>query len=617
MPAKNISFGNFGLTAANGVYVAEVREMSPAQRDLSILAAAGSRGVKVLRAIERAKTIEVRGLLLKDTEANFIAAARAFNQSLMNEGIGGVPAASLTIQTSDGTFLYDDAILLNPEDLFEVERSHNIVHIPFRAAFLCPKGFARSATKTTNSYTITSTPYANSVTINGTANPEPVLTFTFTTPSTITDLTFLNTTTNEQIAVSGLTLVAGDKVTIDIASKTVKQNTTAVKFTGIFPSFFVGLNNYTVTFAGASNTVASQAAYDSDRQVYGSNWLSQEFQVGSTGAISQIALLLRQVSSVNTVLYDDFSGSLSAWTTTGTGRASVVSGKARLGACDNCSDSQCGSGANQTITMTQNANLSAAGDGCQFDIAVFQSDNQSNSYMRGEFTDGTDYIRVEATGVQPSNFTLTSTAYYGSLNLALGSNGGTLEIIPNGSGTDVYWNGVLKASIAAVTKVNSYMRFYGSGTNGSTPNKFDVDNCSRVVKSNANSDLTVEIRTDSTGVPSGTVVTNGSLTVPASSVGSGSFSEIIAAFATSPSLTASTAYHLVIRQSGGDVNNYYQVKASSTGGYASGTAENSVNSGSAWSNQTDDLYFKVYSPAPSSFSVGLAIDHYPSHYAVV
>jgi len=78
-------------------------------------------------------------------------------------------------------------------------------------------------------------------------------------------------------------------------------------------------------------------------------------------------------------------------------------------------------------------------------------------------------------------------------------------------------------------------------------------------KSGAPTDnLTVEIQTDSGGLPSGTVVTNGlSSAVAGSSVGS-SYGWVILNFSVPPQLTAGTQYHLVLRRSGSaDAANYY------------------------------------------------------------
>ena len=97
--------------------------------------------------------------------------------------------------------------------------------------------------------------------------------------------------------------------------------------------------------------------------------------------------------------------------------------------------------------------------------------------------------------------------------------------------------------------------------------------------------LTVEIRTDSGGLPSGTVVPNGtSNTVAASSLSSSDFKLITFTFATPPQLTGGTQYHLVLKRSGTlDGFSYYVWGADqSSPSYADG-AGSVYNSGtSTW-----------------------------------
>lgn len=106
--------------------------------------------------------------------------------------------------------------------------------------------------------------------------------------------------------------------------------------------------------------------------------------------------------------------------------------------------------------------------------------------------------------------------------------------------------------------------------------------------------LTVEIRTDNAGSPSGSVVTNGSLTIAASAI-STSLTWVYASFATAPSLTAGTQYHLVIYAAGVSGTNYYQLKNSTATVYADGVFKYSTNSGGTWAAASSgDLAFVLY-----------------------
>jgi hypothetical protein len=107
--------------------------------------------------------------------------------------------------------------------------------------------------------------------------------------------------------------------------------------------------------------------------------------------------------------------------------------------------------------------------------------------------------------------------------------------------------------------------------------------------------LTVEIQTNSGGLPSGTVVTNGtSNAVAGTSIGS-SYGWIAFDFPTLPQLTAGTQYHLVLKRSGPvDSANYYVWGADqSSPGYSDGAGSMYGGSWQATSPATDHA-FGVY-----------------------
>lgn len=100
----------------------------------------------------------------------------------------------------------------------------------------------------------------------------------------------------------------------------------------------------------------------------------------------------------------------------------------------------------------------------------------------------------------------------------------------------------------------------------------------------------VEIQTDNAGVPSGSVVTNWTSNNVNYTTLTTSFVETTFTFASVPTLTAETLYHIVVKRSGAtDAVNYYAVE-SAWSNVQIGTA--SLNTGS-WANTTDDLYFKL------------------------
>ena len=57
----------------------------------------------------------------------------------MAEDKGGLPVADLQFENEDGTWVYDDAIMLNPETLFPDEEPETVAWMPFTAAFFAPQ----------------------------------------------------------------------------------------------------------------------------------------------------------------------------------------------------------------------------------------------------------------------------------------------------------------------------------------------------------------------------------------------------------------------------------------------------------------------------------------------
>lgn len=683
MPSKTVTFGTFVLDTVNGVHIQETSEMQGAQRLVTIAELAGARGVKVLRTLLKGKIIEVSGIITGSTEADFISKVREFVRQLLAES-----GQNLQIENVNGTFVYEGATLLNADNLVETELPHNVTLIPFRAQILAPKGFARSITQTKKTdLDITSVPFTSTITISGTAEPEPVVTLTFDIASTITDVTFTNNTTNEQITVAGLSFANGDKLFIDLAKKEVRHNTAKKTFTGIFPRFAIGLNSYTLTVAGSNNISQSQTTYNAEESVFGNTQAAQEYKVGAAQDISQIAVLAKKVVGVQEVLYDDFNdGAVNGakWTTAGnvseSGGIMIIRSNLSGGAAS---------------SARQNANLSAAGDGCRFNVGVdAQGRSGDPDELRAEFTDGTDFIAAHADGNGANEFDqIVSSAFYGSLNIAVTGNG-ALKIQQEGADIKVYWQDVLKATIAnKELKANSFMKFSTKvGSNADV--LLNVDDAYRIVKGTANKDLDLRLETDNVGKPSGillqnfhsgtaqagastsitlaaaasattdeykdmevritggtgsgqtrlitayngttkvaTVATawttipdgtsayevrNGRTLVPLGEISDATFSEHIKTFPKVVAHAAATPFHIVGKQSGGDAQNYLQVKKNTAGGYADGNLERTTDGGSTWTEVTaEDLYFKLWTPLPTGFNIDLEIAYHASHLSVV
>lgn len=588
--------------------------MSPAERDLTILGRAGSHGMTILRSRRKGKTVMISGIMLKSSAANLVTGIRDMEQRLMAEDKGGLPVADLQFENEDGTWVYDDAIMLNPETLFPDEEPETVAWMPFTAAFFCPTGIARSVQQTTVSFAdITGTPETDSVTISGTVAPDVIIAITFDTVSTITAFTFTNTTTNEQITVDGLSMTDNDTVYIDNEKKEVRLNTTKIAFDGIFPTFLPGLNEWQFAVAGTNNVTEEQTNYDDVEGVYGNNWISQEFTCGNE-SIGQIALYIRKVAGEILQIYDDFSsGSIQSTHWNKEGDVTVSGGRAKLNAIGQ-----------QSVLTSDGKTPSGYPSGDQVTGVEFYfywvGGGQEGIDRRCGITNGTDYIRIKsehATGVSRWE---TGGAFSGGGSTE-STSAGTVKILVESGAVKVYFNGAYRFTAKASGGMPANIYFWALATQmpGTGPNYLLIDNVKFMAVATANTDLNVRIETDSAGDPSGSAVINGTLTIAEADVPI-SFAQIIKEFATAPSLSTATVYHLVIKQTGGDADNYYEVRKYISGGYANGTLEKSADGGSTWDDTTpaaQDLWFKLWTTLPSSFNVDIDISYYESHYGIV
>lgn len=596
-------FGNFALDETNNFHPGTWRELHGAERVLSIIKSSGTRGIKVLSDTFEGKVIELTGFLKYDNAEDMVLGVQSFITNMLK------PGEPLVITNHLGEFVYDGCYVTNPEDLFALRRHDFQSHIEVRLVFLAPKGFARSTTRTdTTVDNITALPYSGSITIDGDTNPEPVISIALVDASTIDSVYFINNTTNMQISAEGLTLVDGDVITIDIENKELRLNAMPISFDGVFPRFIPGINQYQLSAAGGSNLIINQSQYNAEEVVYGSNKLGWKFTAPSTSDLSQIALLIKKVSGTVYQTLDDFEDSSlngTIWPNQA-GTFAEEGGKLRVGKKSGSGSSgEVSTGARTGVTGFEIPfDWDAGGsEGPNVYISVWSDGaGATGGSVRVRSQHAVNKTTIEGTGAMAG---LSSHTYTGK--------SGTLKVEQDGATLNVYISGTLILSgtyeLGGAPRVE-LKSDGGSGTNFYMQASVVYE---RVVSS-ANSDITVSIETDSTGDPSGTPITDGTITIPVSEVGT-SFSEILKGFSTEPSITNATVYHVVISQTGGDINNYYVIKKQNTDVFADANLE--TYDGSSWTQlTTQDLYVKIWSTAPTGFDIDLAIRYFKSYFNV-
>jgi len=137
---------------------------------------------------------------------------------------------------------------------FDVNMEHyDISRASFTLSVFAYEGIAES----TGDYTVlgvtglTAITYADDVTFEGSYSPLPKFTINVTSATNVTNITFTNVTTGDEIGIAR-TYSAGDKIVIDTYKREVLANGTAVDYDDVLPRFTLGKNDIQVSIAGST-----------------------------------------------------------------------------------------------------------------------------------------------------------------------------------------------------------------------------------------------------------------------------------------------------------------------------------------------------------------------------
>ena len=594
----SIQYGSYILSGTNNVNVNVIREKSPAEAAIGLLQPARARGLDIVSLTEKAKIIEIEGTISNSTNSQtYTDAIRDFVASFQIQ-------ANLQLGSSDGLFVYENCIVLNRDNVLRNEAHWNIDFIRFTLQILAPDGVAIATGLTNNSFdNISSSPYTNEISIGGSANPQPVITLTLDSVGDgVSSMTFLNRTTNESISVA-TAYNSDDIVQIDTKNKQVLYNTRPKRFTGLLPQFQLGTNRFKIDVESSGSLHQSQTSSNGARNVQGNTILSQRINPDSAINVSQIELLLGKTVTLEPELsgYDNFNDNsfdTSLWTNTGQQNATEQ---------------------NQRLELTTNAPGSVT-------VISDETDFSGVKFRLGALVDGggsqgpgSHYAQL-AGGALTIRIYLHITANNSIIRigtsdvLTISGHTHNWEFKPVDDDIEIYSDGVLKHTVEDVNFGKAgQITFHNAPPNELTTIFLDSVEKYKLVATEL-TDLTVEIQTDNAGDPSGTPVTNGTTTILAADIGE-SFTIIPAIFAAA-SLSNGVDYHIVIKQTGGDINNYYSAKINTAGGYAQGEVSVSTDGGTNWTDQTEDLWFKLYGAFASNFNLDADIDHFVTHYSL-
>lgn len=254
--ATAITFNGYSLQGAQ-VLSDNVDRYDMPDRDLQTYPLSYSDRQKVVTSFYRVKPIVVGGTLLAASETALQTLISTLRKNLAaEEAILAIPFNGVTLQ-------YTATV-----KKFRSKRSrYNTKFIPYMVEFqvVNPPFGIDSASQNHSNDNFTGASESDTLSIGGEVAPEPVITITVNSETDLSAITFTQDDTGTSMTISpagGFT--AADVVIINTATKSVLYNGSPEDYSGRFPVFQVGTNNYTVD----SVATARDLSLDIDWQDY-------------------------------------------------------------------------------------------------------------------------------------------------------------------------------------------------------------------------------------------------------------------------------------------------------------------------------------------------------------
>lgn len=251
--ADAIVFNDYGLQ--NTTIITQIlRQDSTPTRELTRQDTPRANGRFIVGDFYREKTITLQGVVTKTTASLLEAELDAMKKALKKrEGVLDI--------TIDGVVRRYLATLVNGDKMFERRGTADITKVPFDLEFVTVEPFGKSVSYVSATYVDdTRLSFVEQIDNDGTTNALPVLILNFSAATSITAISFENTTRGEEIVLTQ-SISAGDYVKFDSENREVTVNGTVVDYSGSFPELDAGENSITVTLTGTSATYTLTAKH--------------------------------------------------------------------------------------------------------------------------------------------------------------------------------------------------------------------------------------------------------------------------------------------------------------------------------------------------------------------
>lgn len=245
----NITFNNTSLMSSP-YSVRSFTAESVENREIFVYDLARQRGGHIISGQYKVKRFRmigsIKGTSKDDLEANIDALKQLFDLYSKN----------LDIEYAGSTRRY-----IATAQHLTIERDYfNLTYAPFQVEFIVPDGVGYDTARTENTLaTITDKTQEESITIGGTVAPMDFqLTITVTDVSAISAIAFQANGNKITLTTS---VSDNDVIVFDQENLKVTKNGTEVAYTGIFPQFFVGVNNFLIEATGTSIEYTRKTSY--------------------------------------------------------------------------------------------------------------------------------------------------------------------------------------------------------------------------------------------------------------------------------------------------------------------------------------------------------------------
>ncbi len=301
--ATNISYNSYNLQDSE--IITSIIEMDDFKKTINTLEPGRKDGVLYVSNEYQPKTVHVEGYLCTSTISGLNSKIDEFKTKLADS------EKALDVDFMGITKRFN----ATPQNLMIERESYHVDTAPFAVDFLVPQGIGYDTTLYTGTVSGFTSDISNGVSMSilGTAAAEPLITFQFTNGGKINTLELTHNDQKLTTTVSGTAFFApGDTVSIDCNKRAVYLGGNISTYSGMFPAFPPGTDNFYVNFYGGTNLLdQSQIIGNADDMLSGRHWIGQSFTTGvaATGTLPRVDLLYRKVGDVGSDLMVDIYSS--------------------------------------------------------------------------------------------------------------------------------------------------------------------------------------------------------------------------------------------------------------------------------------------------------------------